>query len=142
MPYEEKSAWIMLIASVVSYSWYVSTVLGALDGAPLQDAAYQATMLWSIGGALVLTIVLHIVAAILVPGSFDKKDQRDRDIYRLSEYTGQSFVVIGAVAGMAMALAGWHPFWIANVIYLGFMLSAILSTITRIALYRFGFHPW
>ncbi|WP_248304854.1 hypothetical protein [Devosia sp. FKR38] len=142
MPYQEKSAWILLLASLLSYGWYVTTVLGSLAGAPLQAAAYQAPLLWSIGVSLVAVIVLHILAAIVVPGGTGKMDQRDRDIYRLSEYTGQSFVVIGALAAMAMALAAWHPFWIANVIYLCFMLAAVLSTITRIALYRFGFHPW
>ena len=141
MPFQEKSAWVLLLASIVSYGWYVTTVLGALDGAPLETAAYQAPMLWSIGGALVAVIALHIALALL-PGGTGRMDQRDRDIYRLSEYTGQSFVVIGALAGMAMALADWPPFWIANVIYLCFMLAAVLSTITRIALYRFGFHPW
>lgn len=141
MPFQEKSAWILLLASLLSYGWYLTTVLGSLAGAPIEAAAYQAPMLWSIGGALVAVIVLHIVVA-LMPGGTGKMDQRDRDIYRLSEYTGQSFVVIGALAAMAMALAAWHPFWIANVIYLCFMLAAVLSTITRIALYRFGFHPW
>lgn len=142
MPYQEKSAWILLLVSLVSYGWYVSTVLSALGGAPLETAAYQAPMLWSIGGALVAVIGLHILVGVIGAGGFGKMDQRDRDIYRLSEYAGQGLVALGAVAGMAMALAAWPPFWIANVIYLGFMLAAIVSTITRIVLYRRGFHPW
>jgi hypothetical protein len=39
---------------------------------------------------------------------------RDKEIGRLGEYTGQSFVVIGAVAAMLMAMAGWDHFWIAT----------------------------
>lgn len=40
---------------------------------------------------------------------------------------GQSFVVIGGVAALLMAMAEWEHFWIANVIYLAFVLSAILG---------------
>jgi hypothetical protein len=34
------------------------------------------------------------------------------------------------------------PFWIANVIYLGFVLSAVLGSATKIAGYRGGFQTW
>jgi len=57
------------------------------------------------------------------------------------DYTGQSFVIIGATAAMLMAMAGWDRFWIANVIYLCFILSAILGSVTKIISYRTGF-PW
>jgi hypothetical protein len=33
-------------------------------------------------------------------------------------------------------------FWIANVLYLCFTLSAVLSSIAKIFAYRRGFHPW
>jgi hypothetical protein len=69
------------------------------------------------------------------------KDQRDRDIYRLGEYTGQSFVVIGGLAGLILAMLRVDTFWIANAIYLCFVLSALLGSMAKIGLYRFGFHP-
>jgi hypothetical protein len=71
-----------------------------------------------------------------------KKDQRDREIYRFGEYIGQSFVVIGGVTALLMAMAEWDHFWIANVIYLTFVLSAILGSVTKIIAYRRGFQPW
>jgi hypothetical protein len=33
-------------------------------------------------------------------------------------------------------------FWIANVIYLGFVLSAILSSVTKVIVYRKGVPTW
>jgi hypothetical protein len=69
------------------------------------------------------------------------KDARDREIGRVGDYTGQSFVIIGATAAMLMAMAGWDRFWIANVIYLCFILSAILGSVTKIIAYRTSF-PW
>jgi len=68
-------------------------------------------------------------------------DARDREIGRVGDYTGQSFVIIGATAAMLMAMAGWDRFWIANVIYLCFILSAILGSVTKIIAYRTSF-PW
>ncbi|MEO5807716.1 hypothetical protein [Devosia sp.] len=142
MSFEEKSAWAFLLATVIAYAVYLKLVLEQAGGMPLTQVPYVWPLLWSIGGAIVLSILLHIVIATIDPRDGGKKDQRDRDIYRLGEYTGQSFVVIGGIAAMAMAMAQWDYFWIANVIYLCFVLSAILGSITKIALYRFGFHPW
>jgi hypothetical protein len=46
---------------------------------------------------------------------------------------------VGALAAMLMALAEWPFFWIANVIYLGFVLQAGSSAIVKLVLYRRGF---
>ena len=70
------------------------------------------------------------------------KDQRDKEINRLGEYTGQSFVVIGALAAMVLALVEVDWFWIANVVYLCFVLSAILGSATKLAAYRRDFSTW
>ena len=43
---------------------------------------------------------------------------------------------------MLMAMAAWDRFWIANVIYLGFVLSAILGGITKWAAARFPDIPF
>jgi hypothetical protein len=40
------------------------------------------------------------------------------------------------------ASAGWDRFWIANVIYLCFFLSAVLGAATKIIAYRKGFPRW
>ena len=58
------------------------------------------------------------------------------------ETVGQAFVVIGAVGAMLLALFEFEYFWIANVIYLCFILSAILSSIARIVAYRSGMPRW
>jgi hypothetical protein len=58
------------------------------------------------------------------------------------EYAGRSLVVTGAVEALAMALAEWSYFWIANVLYLAFVLSAVLGSMAKIFAYRQGFHPW
>jgi len=37
-----------------------------------------------------------------------------------------------------MALARWDYFWIANVIYLGFVLSAVAGSVVKLAGYQRG----
>jgi hypothetical protein len=92
--------------------------------------------------AIAVTIFLHIVVAIPSPRHAGKRDQRDREINRFGEYVGQSFVVIGGVAALIMSMAELAHFWIANVIYLTFVLSAILGSVTKIVAYRRGFQQW
>ena len=48
----------------------------------------------------------------------------------------------GAVAALAMSMAELDHFWIANVIYLAFGLSALLGYFAKIAAYRRGFQQW
>jgi hypothetical protein len=142
MTHEEKRAWIMLVVSVVAYVVYVVTVLNRADGRPLPAVPYAAALLWTIGAAIVASIVAEIGIGVVTPRASREKDVRDRQIGRVGEHTGQSFVVIGAVAALLMALAGWDRFWIANVIYLGFVLSAVLGSITKIFLYHRSFPQW
>jgi hypothetical protein len=142
MSSEEKRAWIMAVVTVIAYGAYVAVTLGRTGHTPLPEVPYIAAMLWSIGGAIVANIALVIVVAIASPKDCDKKDERDREIYRFGEYVGQSFIVIGAVAALGMSMARLDYFWIANVIYLGFVLSAILGSVARIVAYHRGFQPW
>jgi hypothetical protein len=65
-------------------------------------------------------------------------DVRDKEIRQIGDSTGSAFVVIGALGGLLLALGERDYFWVANAIYLGFVLSAILGSITKIALYRKG----
>ncbi|WP_327085148.1 hypothetical protein OIE66_22605 [Nonomuraea sp. NBC_01738] len=142
MSYEEKLAWIMAAVSTVAYGAYLTLLLGRAGPGPLDGTPYVATMLWTIGGAVIAAIVLRIVVEALAPGEARKRDQRDREINRFGEHIGQSFVVIGGVAAGAMAMAELDQFWIANALYLAFVLSAILGSVAKIFAYRRGFWPW
>lgn len=138
MAAEEKSAWIMLFVAIAAYTTYVIWVLNSTGGGELTDAPYVVPILGTIGGSIVLSILLHI---FFVP-RIGKKDQRDREIYRFGEYTGYAFVTIGALGAMLLAIFEVDHFWIANAIYLGFVLSAIIGSLAKIAAYREGLPRW
>ena len=142
MASEERSAWIMGILAVATYVTYVVLILARADGAPLTEIPYADLMLWTIGLSIVASIVLHIIVAMFFPRDREKKDQRDKEIYRFGEYTGQSLLVVGSLGALLLALAEFDTFWIANALYLGFVLSAILGSIVKIVAYRRGFVAW
>lgn len=142
MTHEEKRAWIMLVVSTIAYTTYVIIVTGRADGRPLTDVPYAAALLWTVGGAIAASIAAEIGIAAAAPGASRAKDERDREIGRLGEHVGQSFVIAGAVAAMLMAMAEWDLFWIANVIYLGFVLSAVLGSVAKVVMYRAGLPQW
>ncbi|GAB1509537.1 hypothetical protein [Actinophytocola sp. KF-1] len=142
MALEEKRAWIMALVTACTYAVYLVIVLGRTGDAPAAEVPYAATLLWTVGTAIVVTIVLSVAAAIATPEDSRKKDQRDREIERFGEYIGHSFTAIGGVAVLVMALAEVDHFWIANAIYLAFALSGLLASVAKIFAYRRGFQQW
>jgi hypothetical protein len=139
---QEKRAWIMVVVSAAAYTTYVVIVLGRARGTSLVDVPYAGTLVWTVIASIVVSIVLNILVGISTPRGEDKKDQRDREIGRFGEYVGQSFLVIGGVSALFMALAEFDYFWIANVIYLAFVLSSLLGSTARIIAYRRGLPTW
>lgn len=143
MSYEEKGTWVYLVVAVVGYTVYLTLVLPqVLGGVAVGDVDYVPVMLWTIGGAIVATIVLRILVEIVFPSESTKGDVRDREIDRLGTRVGSSFVVIGALGALVLAMLEADWFWIANVVYLCFVLSALLESITRLVAYRRGVPTW
>ena len=162
MSYEERGTWVYLVVSAGVYAIYVAVVLSqAAD--PITETAYQVPLLWSIGVAIVAAIVLRIVVEIgagVARGIGDdvakeiqsrtgakaerraadpyRADARDREIDRLGMLRTWLVLVAAALVALLMALAEWSHFWIANVIYLGFVLQAISSAIVKLVAYRRG----
>jgi hypothetical protein len=142
MSSEERSTWIQGGVAIGSLTVYLAVVLGRRGGGPLDEIAYVPPMLWTIGGSIVVAIALTIVFGVVRRSDGHVKDQRDREIHQRGDHIGQSFVTIGAVAALGMAMAQWHPFWIANVVYLCFHLSAIVASVAKLVAYRRGFVAW
>jgi len=132
MPFEEKTAWAYGVVALAAYLTYLAIVL-------LTGADYVGPLLWTIGASIVTNIVATIAIGTVTPRG---KDQRDRDIYKFGEYVGNSFVVVGAVSALILALIAAPHFWIANVLYLCFVLSAVLGTIAKLVAYRRGLPQW
>jgi uncharacterized BrkB/YihY/UPF0761 family membrane protein len=96
-------------------------------------------MLLTIGVAIALAIVAHIVVAIASPREADKSDERDTNINRFGEYIGSFVLYTGMLVALGLALAEFEQFWIANTIYSTFIAAALTTSAVKIVAYRRGF---
>lgn len=142
MSFENRGAWIQLAVTVGAYTTYLVLLFSRADGGPLNETPYGDLIAWMIGGSIVIGIVLSIISGIVAGERGRRTDVRDRDINRLSDQIGASFVVIGAVGAMILAILEVDHFWIANAILLGFVVSGLLSSIARVVMHRTGVPSW
>lgn len=142
MVYEERNKWSALIVTLITTIVYVIVVLKAANGGPLTAVEWWPIMAWTIGISIVATIVISvlwgIIAGIFDPDGVGTSDQRDRDISRMGDRVGQSFMVIGGLGVIVLSALEANTFWIANTMFLGFALSAIVGGIASVIAYRRG----
>jgi hypothetical protein len=138
MSFEEKRSWIYgVVAAVVSVA-YFATVLAKVPGTDVSEIAYVGPMLTAIGVGIGAGIVLTIVAGVASPKEAGLSDERDKQINRLGEYVGFYVMSISALVPLGLAMADVEQFWIANSLYLAFVLAALASAVVRIVAYRRG----
>ncbi|TXK40820.1 hypothetical protein [Nonomuraea sp. C10] len=139
MSSEEKRSWIYLVVGVGVYAVYFVVVLSQVPGADVARIAYVRPMLIAIGAGIGLGIVANIAAAVASPKEAGRTDERDRQINRLGDYVGFYVMSIAALVPLALAMAEAAHFWIANALYLAFVLATVVSSAVKIVLYRRGF---
>jgi len=135
----ERRSWTLLVVAVAAYGVYLVLVVGRSASVPLVEVDYVPALLWSIGAAIVAGILIGIALGLVTPKRDWKKDVRDRDIAAAGDRVGQAFLVLGGVAALLLAVVEAPHFYIANAVYLCFVLSSVLGSITRVVLYRRGF---
>ena len=142
MSYIEKNTWLFGGIVVVGYATYLVLLFTQAGGRPLEQTEYVIPMLGTIGGAIVAGILGGIVLSIATRADRDnqgKPDVRDKEIEHAGDRVGNSIVVIGALGALVLAFLEVDHFWIANEIYLAFVVSGLLGTMARLGLYRRGF---
>ena len=150
MPFEEKFTWVSTVVSTGVAAVYFAIVLGQARTVPVAEIAYQRPLLIAIGSLIALTILGAIVVAIGTAvsakikgrGSVDdvnRKDERDADINRRGELIGYYVSSGGALGVLALAMLRCDPFWIANALYLSFVVGALVASVAKLVAYRRGF---
>jgi len=138
MSYEEKGVWVYLVTSAGAYVVYLVIVLGRLQTTPAAEVSYAPALLWTTLGSAVAATVGRTLVETARPSDSHKRDVRDKEIYRFGEYASRWFVIGGAAAAFFMAVAKVDYFWIANVIYLAFVLWAVAGSALKLIAYRRG----
>jgi hypothetical protein len=141
MSYEEKGVWVYLATSAAGYLVYLAIIAGRVASTPVTAVSYVPVLLWTAGAAILASVIGRTLVETARPSDSRRTDVRDREIARSGEFGSRWFAVAGAAAGLAMALARWDYFWIANVIYLGFVLWAVAGSALKLAAYRRGLQP-
>jgi hypothetical protein len=150
MSFEEKVTWVNAVVTAIVPGVYFATVLGRLGQTPASEIAYQVPLLIAIGVSILLTIVGSIMtgigsgiaAEIMEPGSskeVGRSDERDKTIGRRGELVGYYVSSVGVVGAMALTMLEYPYFWIANALYLGFVVAALVSATVKLVAYRRGF---
>ena len=142
MSFGEKSTWIFAVIVVIVPGAYLVSMASQLQHTAVTEIAYQSPLLTAIGIGIAVAIVAHIAVVIAAPREADKSDERDADINRYGEYVGSFVLWPGALVALGLALAEFEHFWIANAIFLAFVLSGLISSAVKIVAYRTGFQAW
>ena len=151
MSYTEKSAWIMAaIAMAIGFYYFgsghaMTTLADAETGRELGSEALRNSrlLMFKLSFAwIIASIVLHIVAAIASPSDSGLQDERDLRIDRFGDRIGQYLVVTAAVGALGMAVYELNHYWIAQTLFAGLVLGSLLSSLTKIAAYRWGLLSW
>lgn len=143
MSFEEKGTWVVTVIAVTTAAVYFAMILSQLPTTAVGDIDYQVPLLTAIGATIGLSIAASIGVAILssiVSGEdASKSDVRDRDINRLGEYVGGIVVTFGMIVPLGLALSEAPHFWIANAMYLIFVVSGLSAAVVKLVIYRRGF---
>jgi len=138
MSYEEKGIWVYLVTVAGAYAVYLAIILARLQDTPAAEVSYGWVLLWTTVASVVASTVTRTMVETARPSDSRQADVRDKEINRFGEYASRWFVAGGAAAGFFLALAKADYFWIANVIYLGFVLWAIAGSVVKLVAYRRG----
>ncbi|MEO6714585.1 MAG: hypothetical protein ABIM89_14285 [Mycobacteriales bacterium] len=154
MSYEEKGTWLFLWTTIAGYAAYIVRVVGRADGVALEKVDYERTLLWSIGFVIAANIVGRIALAIFgevavqvrsartgveQPSDDHNMDVRDKEINRFGEYVGGIVLGTAMIVPFGLALGEVEHFWIANAMYMAFVLSGLVSASIKLVAYRRGF---
>ena len=139
MSYEEKGQWVYLAATSIAYSAYVVVMLGQAGTTPLPQVDYQPILLWTVAVAVVGSIIGRIAIEIVRPSESHREDVRDKEIGRFGEYVSGMILGIGMVGPFILTMLEADHFWIANAIYLVFVVQAVVGTVIKLVAYRRGF---
>ena len=139
--YEERGTWVYLVTSAGAYAVYLAIILGRLRSVPVAEVPYVPVLLWTTGPRLGPRCRVH------------RGPRRGRDGQSERQPTGRCAgpgrqtgsanasrwsLVACAVAALVMAMAKVNYFWIANIIYLGFVLWRSPGPTLKLVVYRRG----
>jgi predicted membrane channel-forming protein YqfA (hemolysin III family) len=138
MSFEEKSTWASLVVFLVMPTIYFAVILPQLSTTPVADIEYQVPMLVTIGASILAAIGGVILVSVTAPREAGKADQRDKEIGRFGEYVGGTVLGALAIVPLLLTMAEVDYFWIANSLYLAFLVGGVVGAVAKLVAYWRG----
>jgi hypothetical protein len=150
MPFEEKMTWVRGVVTNIVPVVYFAIMIGRLQSTPAADIAYQVPLIV----AMVASVVLTVIGAILMSigtsvvavargrkpeDEIDRKDERDKTISRHGDLVGYYVASAGMVGVLILTMLETDYFWIANALYLSFVVAMVVSSAVKLVAYHRGF---
>lgn len=150
MPFEEKMTLVSGVVTLIVPVAYFAIMIGRLQGTPASEIAYQVPLIL----AMVASVVLIVIAAILMSigtsvvavakgrrpeDEIERKDERDKIISRHGDLAGYYVASAGMVGVLILTTLEADCFWIANALYLSFVVAMVVSSAVKLVAYRRGF---
>lgn len=147
---KERTVWASLAAIIVSSCAYLALIVPHLLSRPVTEISWVGPMTWTIGlaivGSIVLTIGVTIVAEARRPGGCSPtsrgevtSDLRDQEIGQRGGRASMGVISVGFGGALVLAMLDAHPFWIGNLLFLFGTAGTVVEATTKIRLYRRGF---
>lgn len=134
MTYGERHAWGYLTTAIAVPIVYGAIMFTRLDSTPADQIDFQVPLLLAVAASILLNVFL----APAPRRGRDRRDERDTAIGRRGTTAAHRTLIAGALGALALAMFEAAPFWIANALYLAFVLSAVAESIVKIVAYRRG----
>ena len=150
MPFEEKMTWVSGLAMIVVAIVYFAIMAGRLQSASAADIAYQVPLIVAMVASVVLIVIGAIIMAVGTSVSatirgrkpedeIERKDERDKTIRRHGDLVGYCVASAGMVGVLILTMLEADYFWIANALYLSFVVAMAVSTVVKLVAYHRGF---
>jgi hypothetical protein len=154
MSFEEKVTWLSGAVTLVVAGWYLRFVVDAIGRLPVEEIAYQRSLLVALGAMIVLTIAGTIAVAIGTAianaigveftgkkpaDDVDRKDERDAVIEARGDRFAYYVVSALMIGALAMAMLEMPHFWIANAMFAAFVVAGMVGIGVKLVAYRRGF---
>jgi hypothetical protein len=146
MTSQERTVWAYLVTVAVTSGTYFALIGSRLAERPAGEIAWVGPMLWTMGLAVVGTILATVVVTIVDAVRHREcrsdgvtSDVRDEDIARVGGRASTVVMSVGFGTALVLAMVDTDTFWIGNALFLFGTVGALVETITKIRLYRRGF---
>ena len=138
MSYEEKGTWVYLVTSAGAYAVYLLIIVGRLASTPAAQVPYIVVLLWTAGARWSRTWRAASWSRRPAPATAAGPTCGTGTSAGSASTPAAGSWWPGAAAAWVMAMAKAEYFWIANVIYLGFVLWAVVGSVLKLVAYRRG----